>query len=309
MKKPIIVITGPTASGKTALSLDVAKKINAEIICADSMTVYRGMDIGTDKPTLLIKDIKDRKKISDGSYLINGIPHHLLNIVDPDENFNVCDFREKVKKIAEKIHERGNIPVLVGGSTMYIDAFVYDYMIPNVEPDFDLRAELEEQDCDELFGGLLKLDPDAAWTIDRKNKRRLVRALEVTLKTGTPFTHQKKKENIDDNILYIAITRPRTELYGSINSRVDEMMKDGFLDEVKKLFKKYDHNTAMQAAGYKQLIGFLEGEMSIETAVEKTKQVHRNYAKRQMTWLKKNKDIVWVSNSKQAEEIIKKFLP
>lgn len=306
MKKPIVVITGPTASGKTALSLQIAKDLKGEIICADSMTVYRGMDIGTDKPTILTRNVTQNTK--NNCYEINGICHHLLDIADPDEEFNVAEFQKTVKEIVAEIHARGNIPLLVGGSTMYIDAFVYGYEIPSAKPDYDLREKFESKTAEELFEDLIKIDPDAEWTVDRHNKRRVIRALEVSIKTGIPFTHQKKKNDLAENILYLAITRPREELYADINRRVDEMMEAGFLDEVKRLFKKYDHNTAMQAAGYKQLIKYLDGELTLSEAIEKTKQVHRNYAKRQMTWLNRNKDVVWVKSKNQAENIIKKFL-
>lgn len=306
MKKPIIVITGPTASGKTALSLQVAKDLGGEIICADSMTVYRGMNIGTDKPTVLTKNVKEKKE--NGCYEINGICHHLLDIVEPDEEFNVVEFQKMVTDTVDKIHSRGNIPMLVGGSTMYIDAYIYGYELPSAKPDPALRESLEKRNCEELFEELIGLDPDAEWTIDRHNKRRIIRALEVTLQTGIPFTHQKKKHGLPDNVLYLAVSRPREELYADINRRVDEMMEVGFLNEVRTLFEKYDHNTAMQAAGYKQLIQYLDGERTLQEAVERTKQVHRNYAKRQMTWLNKNKDVIWLSGKPQAEEIINKFL-
>ncbi len=304
MKKPIIVITGPTASGKTALSLIVAKKFKAEIICADSMTVFRGMDIGTDKPTTNKKLLKRK----DGSYIINGISHHLLDELNPDQEFNVSIFKELADEKIKNIHKRGNIPILVGGSTMYIDATVYQYEIPKVKPDFDLRNELEKKSNEELFSELVELDPDCEWTIDRHNKRRIIRALEVIKKTGQPFCGQRTKSILPDNVLYLAVERDRSELYLDINRRVDEMMKIGFLKEVESLFVKYDHNTAMQAAGYKQLTKYLDGTMELEEAIEKTKQVHRNYAKRQMTWLRRNKDIIWVDNNKHAEEEIKNFL-
>lgn len=280
--------------------------MQGEIICADSMTVYRGMDIGTDKPTVLTHNIKEKSSL--GCYEINGICHHLLDIVDPDEEFNVSEFQKRVTKIVAKIHERGNIPMLVGGSTMYIDAYVYGYEIPSAKPDHALRESLEKKSCEQLFEELIELDPDAEWTIDRHNKRRIIRALEVTLKTGIPFTHQKKKNDLPDNVLYLAVSRPREELYADINRRVDEMMEAGLLDEVKALFEKYDHNTAMQAAGYKQLIQYIDGERTLEEAVERTKQVHRNYSKRQMTWLNKNKDVIWVSSKAEAEKIIKNFI-
>lgn len=314
MKKPVIIITGPTASGKTSLSLPLAKKFNGEIIAADSMTVYKGMDIGTDKPTLNQKSTRllDGQKIKnqkDGSFVIHGVPHHLIDIKDPDEEFNVSIFKKMAgEKIAE-IQKKDKIPFIIGGSTMYIDGLVYDYQIPAVEPDQKLRDSLERQSNEKLYNRLLKLDPDAEWTTDKNNKRRLVRALEVTLKSGIPFSKQKlKKEMLPKNILYLALYRDRKELYQKINKRVDEMFEKGFVQEVQNLYVKYDNNTAMQAAGYRQIIEFLEEKITKDEAIEKTKQIHRNYAKRQMTWLRKNKDIAWIKNTSEAERAIKNFL-
>lgn len=304
MKNPIIVITGPTASGKTSLSFPVVKKFGGEVIAADSMTVYRGMDIGTDKP------FWRRKYIKEGDvYIIEGIPHHLIDIKNPNSEFNVSIFRKLIEEKIKDIQNRGNIPFIVGGSLMYIDSLVYDYRIPEVPPDPKLRSEFEEQSCEKLYARLLKIDPDAQWTIDKNNKRRLVRALEVTIKSGTPFSKQKlKKEILPENILYFSVSRNREELYKNINRRVDEMFKEGFVDEVRKLYKKYDSNTAMQAAGYRQIIEFLEGNITEKEAREKTKQIHRNYAKRQLTWLQKNRDITWVKNAKETEKKIRIFL-
>lgn len=290
MKNPIIILTGPTASGKTAMSLELAKEFNSEIIAADSMTVYKGMNIGTDKP----------KEPS--------ITHHLINIIDPDEPFNAAIFKDLVTEKVKEITAQGKIPFLVGGSTMFIDSFAYNYQMPEVEPDQDLRTELEKKSNEDLFEELVTMDPDAEWTIDKNNKRRLIRALEVTLKTGIPFTAQKSKKNLPGNLLYLAIEVDREELYKKINARVDQMMDEGFLDEVRQLYEKYDHNTAMQAAGYKQLTQYLDGEITLEEAVEKTKQAHRNYAKRQLTWLGANPDVVWIKDLAGAESKISEFL-
>jgi tRNA dimethylallyltransferase len=306
MKNPIIILTGPTASGKTAMSLKLADEFNGEIIAADSMTVYRGMDIGTDKPGL--NQNSKIKSQNDNVKNINGVQHYLIDILNPDEPFNAAIFKEKATEAVVEIQKRGKIPFLVGGSTMFIDAFAYDYTMPEVEPDDLLRKELEQKSNDELFQQLVELDPDAEWTVDRNNKRRLVRALEVTLKTGIPFTAQKSKKDLAENILYLAIEVEREELYQKINNRVDQMMGEGFLNEVKILKENYDHNTAMQAAGYKQLTQYLDGEIRLEEAVEKTKQAHRNYAKRQLTWLKANPDVVWIKNLSEAEQNITEFL-
>lgn len=302
--KPVIVITGPTASGKTSLSFSVAKKFVGEVIAADSMTVYRGMNIGTDKPFWR----KNYKKKGD-IYIIEDILHHLIDIKDPDDELNVSIFKKLMEEKVIEIQNRRNIPFIVGGSLMYIDSLVYDYQFPEVEPDQKLRVQLEKNSNEKLYKKLLRLDPDAEWTIDKNNKRRLVRALEVTIKSSTPFSKQKlRKEILPENILYLAISKGREELYEKINKRVDEMFEEGLVEEVRKLYKKYDSNTAMQAAGYRQIVEFLEGKITEKEAKEKTKQIHRNYAKRQLTWLRKNKDITWVKDAKEAERAIKTFL-
>lgn len=293
MNNPIIVLTGPTASGKSVISLDIANKYNCEIICADSMTVYRGMDIGTDKPTL--SDLK-------------GIPHHLLDIVSPDEEFNVAIFVQKVKEIVADIHSRGKVPVLVGGSVMYIDAFVYDYQMPSVAPNQKLRDELDKKSNEKLFAVLCECDPDCEWTVDKHNKRRLIRAIEICQATGKSLAEQKTKKSLPENVLYLAVDKDREELYSQIDKRVDVMFEMGFVDEVRALYAKYDHSTAMQAAGYRQIIQFIKGEIGLDTAIEKTKQVHRNYAKRQLTWLRRNEDIRWIKDVTEAEELISAFL-
>ena len=293
MEKPIIVITGPTASGKTALSLEIAAKYNGEIICADSMTVYRGMDIGTDKPTLVDTQ---------------NIPHHLVDIINPDEEFNVALFVKEVRKLVEDIHSRGKVPFIVGGSLMYIDAFVYNYDIPEVTPNTELREELEQKDNEELFAQLCELDPDCEWTVDRHNKRRIIRAIEICMTTGRPLAEQKSKRPLPTNVLYLAVDKDREVLYAQIDKRVDIMFEQGFVAEVRKLHEKYDHNTAMQAAGYKQIMQYLDEEIDLETAIAKTKQVHRNFAKRQLTWLRRNTDVNWVKNAHEAERLISDFL-
>jgi tRNA dimethylallyltransferase len=293
MNNPIIVLTGPTASGKSAISLEVAQRFNCEIICADSMTVYRGMDVGTDKPTLT--DMK-------------GIPHHLLDIKNPDEEFNVSMFIEKVAKLVSEIQHRGNIPMLVGGSVLYIDAFVFNYKLPPIAPNKELREKLEKLGTEELFEKLCKLDPDCQWTVDRHNRRRIIRALEVWLATERPFSEQKSKTPLPENILYLAVDRDREKLYAGIDARVDIMFRTGFIEEVKRLKDKYDNNTAMQAAGYKQIGEFLDGKTTMEDAATRTKQTHRNYAKRQLTWLRRNQDIQWIKDIPEAEKLIKQFL-
>ncbi len=308
MKNPIIVLTGPTASGKTAISYEIAHKYHCEIICTDSMTVYTGMDIGTDKPTREKLPDEPTEKNSDASYTIRGIRHHLLNIVNPDNEFNVAIFVRKVEKIISEVHSRGHIPLLVGGSVLYIDALIYQYSMPDVKPNPELRTELEGKSAEELFECLCSYDPDCEWTVDKHNKRRLIREIEVYEATGKPLSQQQTRSTLPENVLYLAVDRDREILYAKINRRVDEMFDEGFVDEVRELYKKYDHQTALQAAGYKQIIQYLNADITLDVAKEKTKQVHRNYAKRQLTWLRRNPDIHWINSVQGAEKAISEFL-
>lgn len=303
MKNPIIVITGPTASGKTRLSFSLAKKFSGEIVCADSMTVYKGMDIGTDKPTLDKDSYKEAEH-----WFIYDIPHHMLDIIEPNEEFNAAIFKDIAGWEVDEIHRRENTAFLVGGSVMYIDAFIYNFQMPSVKPDQKLREKLEKEDVAKLFEKLVELDPDAEWTVDRNNKRRVIRALEIVLATKKPLATQKSKSTLPKNVLYLAVSKDREKLYEDINQRVDEMVKSGFEKEVRELLKKYDHKTAMQAAGYKQFVDFIEGKCSLPDAIEKTKQIHRNFAKRQLTWLRKNKDVIWIKDIKDAESQVQQFL-
>lgn len=292
MKKPIIVLTGPTASGKTTISLELAPIFNGAIIAADSTTVCQGMDIGTDKPDLTKTKVE----------------HHLIDILEPNEDFNVALFQEKAIKAVMEIQKEGKIPFLVGGATMYIDALVYGFEIPEVEPDEDLRTQLEKESEKTLYEKLIKLDPSAKEYIDPKNKRRLIRALEVIIKTGKTFSELRIKRELPKNVLYLAVKKNRQELYERINERVDKMFAEGFVEEVKKLYENYGEQKSFQTAGYRQIIEHLKGQFALEEAIEKTKQAHRNYAKRQMTWLNKNQDVIWVKNAAEAEEKIKNFL-
>ena len=316
-ENPIIVLTGPTGSGKTAISMEIAKRYgNIEIICADSTTVYRGMDIGTDKPTLhrhseQSEESRPRSFVptqDDEGVVIRGVKHHMLDIIDPDKEFNVSIFLDKVTTLVDQIHGRGNIPMLVGGAVMYIDAFVFNYELPPVAPNEGLRQELEKLETPELFAKLCKLDPDAEWTIDGKNRRRIIRAIEVWMGTERPFSEQKSKTPLPANILYLAVNRDRDELYKSIDMRVDQMFRDGLIEEVKALLPKYRGTIAMNSTGYKQITEFLDGNSPLEEAVVAIKQAHRNYAKRQLTWLRKNPDVKWISCQTEAIHLISQFL-
>lgn len=290
--KQIIVIAGPTASGKTKLAVELAKEINGEIINADSRSIYRGMNIGTGKPK--------RQFTVQGSrftdFMVEDIPHHLFDIKNPDEDFNVAEFKKLAKEKIREIQNRGKTPIIVGGTGLYIDALVYDYKMPDTKPSKVLRIELESRDADELFTELEKIDPKTAKKIDPKNKRRIIRALEIYLQTKKSKVAQETRKKLPKDVLYFAVQIPREELYAKINKRVEEMFIVQKLDdEVRKLLKKYPSDLPiMQTMGYKESAQFINNEITLEEAIAKTQQAHRNYAKKQMTWFQRNKDIVWV---------------
>jgi len=289
-KRPkIIAIAGPTASGKTALAIALAKRLRGEVISADSRQIYRGMDIGTGK---------------DKTY-----PQFLIDTTAPKQVWNAVKYkRATVKKIRE-ILKRGKLPILVGGTGLYIKAILENLKIPAVKPDKKLREELEEMTTEELEEKLSRLDPEAAKTAS-KNKRRIIRALEVILKTGNYFSSQRQKGKPLFNALVIGIKVPREELYERINKRVNEQIKRGLVQEVKKLVKKYGENAyALQnSIAYKELLPYLRGETTLEKSIEDIKRNSRRYARRQITWFKMQPDIHWVDSKEKAEKLVNKFL-
>lgn len=317
MKNPIIVIAGPTASGKTAMAVELAKKFDGEIINADSRSIYIGMDIGTGKPEFDKSRITNQKSENNeinskfeiqNSKFFQGIPHHLFDLITPDQTFSFVEYKKLANLKIKEIQERGKIPILVGGTGLYLDSVIYDYK-PAGEADWDLRKTLEEKDPELLYGMLALFDPETAKTIDPKNKRRVIRALEIFEQTRKGKVEQEEKKEKPGNVLYLALDISRDALYEKINKRVDEWMKEGFEDEVKNLLKTYSFDApGMNAIGYRDIASHINDEISKEDAIEKTKQGNRNYAKRQLTWLKRNKDIIWIKNTEEAEKFISKFL-
>lgn len=298
IKNKIIIIAGPTASGKTKLAIDLAKRINGEIINADSRSIYKEMDIGTGKPenqlTINKKQLtKETRQLTD--YLVEDIPHHLFNIKNPDESFSVYEFKRLAEKKIKEIHSRNHIPIIVGGTGLYIDSLVYNYKLPKAKPNKTLRKELERKTPENLFKELKKLDPETAQKIDPKNTRKIIRALEIFYQTKKPKVMQEKKRKIPKNILYFAIKTPREILYEKINKRVDSWIDKGFEDEVKSLLKKYPLDSpGMSGIGYKQFGLYLTGKITRKEAIERFKQGDRNLAKRQISWFKRNKEIIWI---------------
>ncbi|MFU0791032.1 tRNA (adenosine(37)-N6)-dimethylallyltransferase MiaA [Virgibacillus proomii] len=291
MKNKVIAIVGPTAVGKTKLSIEVAKRYSGEIISGDSMQVYRGMDIGT------AKIAKEE---------MQGIPHYMIDIKDPDEPFSVADFQQYVTHYIDIITKKNKPPILVGGSGLYVQAALYSYHFPTYKRDEKVVEKLENEiaafGIEPLYKRLQEIDPKQAAKIHPNNHRRVVRALEIYETTGkrmSDFQQQVKESPYD--VKLIGLEMQRDELYRRINHRVDMMMERGLINEVEKLYQKgYTHEQSMQAIGYKEFIPYLKGEKTLEEAVETLKQNSRRYAKRQYTWFRNKMDVVWYDVSNGA---------
>lgn len=282
-KKSVIIILGPTCVGKTGAALLLAKELDTEIISADSMQIYRHMDIGTAKPT-------PEEKAE--------IRHHMLDIVEPSGHFSAGKYIESVQGIIEGLHAKGKIPIITGGTGLYIKALTRG-IFAGPSADWGLREELllrEKRDRGSLYNQLRKFDPKAASRIMPADIRRIIRALEVCLETNIGISEMQETSTrpLPYTFMKIGLTRNREELYGLIENRVDLMIAKGFIDEVKHLLKMDPGKTALQAIGYKEITSFLRGESSLDKAVALIKQGTRNYAKRQNTWFKKEADINWL---------------
>lgn len=280
MMKPLIVLTGPTAVGKTELSLKIAKQINAEIVSADSMQVYKYMDIGTAKPSP-----EERK----------AIPHHLIDVVEPDQEFSVADYQRLFQQTVASIYAGGKLPLVTGGTGLYIRACIQGFDLEPGGPLPSLRRELKEQiekhGSHYLYQRLVDVDSEAAAKIHPNDQRRVVRALEVFLSTGVPISklQRNRSSNFKYKVIYIFLNRNRDELYHRIELRVEQMIADGLVDEVQSLLKKgfSPQLKPMQSLGYKQICRYLFQECSLEEAIASIKQETRRYAKRQLTWFRK----------------------
>ena len=270
-KEKVIVIGGPTASGKTALSIELAKKINGEIISADSMQIYKEMNIGTAKP--------EKEEMQ-------GVKHYMLDIITPEERFSVADYKIKAKKAIKEIIEKGKIPIIVGGTGLYIEALIYEIEFLQIETDLNYRRELEqiaqEKGLNNLYEKAVKIDPKAMEKISANDQKRILRVLELyhqTGKTKTQLDSESRKEPEYDYKLF-AINMDREILYNRINKRVDIMLQNGLVNEIKNIYEKYkEFPTAMQGLGYKEVVEYLEGKVSYKQMVEKIKMESRRYAK------------------------------
>ncbi len=302
MSKPkVIVIGGPTASGKTALSIFLAKKINGEIISADSMQIYKDMNIGTAKPTVEEMD---------------GIKHYLIDCVSPSVRYSVADFKKDATNAIEDILEKGKNPIIVGGTGLYIDSLIYGIDYNEMQVDLEYRAYLEnlaeEKGLEYLYDLAKNIDEQAMSKISVNDKKRICRVLEVyksTGKTKTELEKESRQKDVKYDFKVFAIDMERQILYDRINKRVDLMIEAGLIDEVNDLIKKYpDMPTAMQGLGYKEVVQYFEKKCTKEEMIEKIKQESRRYAKRQLTWFRRNKNIVWLDAKKSLDENTKIIL-
>jgi len=279
---PSLIILGQTAVGKTALAINLAKELNGEIISADSMQVYKGMDIGTAKPTL-----EERKSVK----------HHLIDIKNPDEEWTVSDFIQESKKIILDLSLKRKFPILAGGTGLYLWSFTEGFSFPIVEADFSLRNSLQEKEVSALYEELKKVDPESLKKINKNDKKRIIRALEVFILTGKPISHHQeegKQKKQEENNLIIGISMPKDILYEKINLRVDLMIEKGLIDEVKNLLNKFPKTLpSFKGLGYKETIEYIEGRWTKDQMIEELKKRTRNFARRQMTWFKRFKDVSW----------------
>lgn len=296
----VIVICGPTASGKTSLSIELAKKINGEIISADSMQIYQEMNIGTAKPT-----IEERQ----------GIQHYLLDFVSPEERYSVADYKKEAKKAIGEILQKGKVPIIVGGTGLYIDSLIYEIEYPEISFDETYRKQLEqrvqEEGLESLYKEAEKIDPLAIRKISPNDEKRILRILEIYQATGKTKTEQEKdsrKNPVEYDYLVFALKWDREVLYERINKRVDIMIEQGLIEEVKNILENHKKfPTAMQGLGYKEVVEFLKEEITKEEMIEKLKMETRRYAKRQMTWFRKNKQTIWLEGQEKIEDNIEKI--
>lgn len=305
MKKPLVILTGPTAVGKTKASIGLAKAIGGEIISADSMQVYKQMDIGSAK-------IKPSE--------MDGIPHYLVDILDPDEEFHVVLFQQMAKQAIQKIYEKGKIPILVGGTGFYIQAVLYDIDFSENEKDTSYREELEKlaqiKGAEYLHDLLREVDEKSAQDIHANNVKRVIRALEYFHQTGEKISEhneEQRKKVSPYNFSYFVLNDERAHLYERINLRVDQMINEGLVREVQSLKEKgYTRDmVSMQGLGYKEMLDYLDNKCSLEEAVEIIKRDTRHFAKRQITWFKRESDVTWIDKKEydyNEERILKAML-
>lgn len=300
-KQKVIVICGPTASGKTKLSIEIAKKINGEIVSADSMQIYKDMTIGTAKPT---------------PEEMQGIKHYLIDFVLPNQRYSVADYNKDALKAIDEIIKKGKTPIVVGGTGLYVNSLIYGIEYSDIEVDIEYREKLEKiaesEGIERLYEMAKEIDPEAIKNISKNDQKRICRILEIYHTTGKNKTEQEKESRKNGpkyQYLLYGITMDREKLYDRINKRVDIMINDGLIEEVQNVVKKYDEfPTAMQGLGYKEVVEYLNGITTKEEMIEKIKMETRRYAKRQLTWFKKCENIKWINGLDDIQNNIKIIL-
>ncbi len=300
-KPKVIVICGPTASGKTGLSIELAKQINGEIISCDSMQIYKEMNIGTAKPT--VEEMQ-------------GIKHYMLDFVNPNERYSVADFKKDAITSIKKVLTNGKIPIVVGGTGLYVNSLTQNITYPNIEIDLKYRKKLEQRAEKEglltLYKEAEKIDKEAMKSISQNDKKRIIRVLEIYNQTGKTKTMLEAESKIEPppyEYIIFALDMDREKLYERINQRVDLMIQKGLIEEVENLLKKYKSlPTAIQGLGYKEVASYLNGNLGKEEMIEKIKMETRRYAKRQLTWFRKDKSIIWLDGLKPVSENIQSIL-
>lgn len=300
-KQKVIVICGPTASGKTKLSIEIAKKTNGEIISADSMQIYKDMTIGTAKPT---------------PEEMQGIKHYLIDFVLPNQRYSVADYNKDALNAIDEIIKKGKTPIVVGGTGLYVNSLIYGIEYSDIEVDIEYREKLEKiaesEGIERLYEMAKEIDPEAIKNISKNDQKRICRILEIYHTTGKNKTEQEKESRKNGpkyQYLLYGITMDREKLYDRINKRVDIMINDGLIEEVQNVVKKYDEfPTAMQGLGYKEVVEYLNGITTKEEMIEKIKMETRRYAKRQLTWFKKCENIKWINGLDDIQNNIKIIL-
>lgn len=279
-KQKIIAITGPSASGKTSLAINLAKRLNGEIISVDSRQIYKELDIGSAKPSL-----EERQ----------GILHHLIDIIDITKEYTVADFCDDAKAKINEIIQKGKVPILAGGTGLYFRVLLQDFDLPRVAPNKELRNELNNMSSQDLYNMLLELDYDSAQKIHFNNKVKIIRAIEVCKTLNIPMSKAQKKKDAEFDTLWIGLnSKNRDYLYQRVNQRVELMLEQGLKEEAEQLFDKYpNNNILLNTIGYQEFYPFINGQISLDEAIEQLKQNTRRYVKRQISWFNANKDINW----------------
>ena len=307
--KKLLVIEGPTGTGKTSLAIKLVKKFNGEIVSADSRQIYKGMDIGTGKIDLSskISDVRKEKN----KWIVDGVPIHLYDVITPDKTFSVAEYQQLAYGAIDEISKKGKLPILVGGTGLYIQAVTEGLKIPKVAPDKKLRDRLETQPLNTLVAELEKVDPTTAGKIDKQNPRRVIRALEVFYQTGSSLSSLQEKFKSNFDALQIGLTAEREPLYQKVDDRVDSWFEQGFTEEVKKLLNQgFSENLpAMSSLGYRQVAMFIQGKIPEGEAKQRIKWETHSYIRRQYTWFRRNRNIFWFDiNEKEIEKEIEKII-